>query len=74
MGDLLTLPVITSLDLPADRVLEAAKGKLKAVVILGFEQDEEGSFYFASSKADGGDILWLIENLKANLLNLAREE
>ena len=72
MGELITLHQITSLDIPADRVLTSAVGKLEKCVVMGY--DHEGNFWFSSSVADGGDVLWLLENLKANLLNLAREE
>jgi hypothetical protein len=58
---------ITKLDLPPERVLEKAGGKeLEGVVIMGFTKD--GEEYFASSYADGGTVLWLIERCKAILL------
>lgn len=72
MGDLITLNQKTSLDVPADRVLNAAIGNVEKVVIIGYDND--GAFYFASSMADGGDVLWLLENLKVNLLQIAREK
>lgn len=59
------LPVITSLDVPAERILDSAR-HLKSVVIAGY--DEEGNEWFASSLADGGDVLWLIERVKQELL------
>ena len=58
---------ITSLDLPADTVLEGAHGALKSVVLIGY--DLNGEEYFASSIADGGTALWLMERLKQKLLN-----
>ena len=57
---------ITKLDLPPDRVLESAIGKLDQVLILGF--DKNGDEYFASSQADGGDVMWLMERCKKQLL------
>lgn len=57
---------ITSLDLPPDRILEEAKGKMDGVVIMGW--DAEGNEYFASSYADGGTVLWLLEKCKTLLL------
>lgn len=61
------LPVTTRLDVPAGRVLDAAaKRGLTSVVILGYDAD--GSEFFASSFADGGDVLWLLERLKKQLL------
>lgn len=68
MGELVTFRGITRLDLPPERILEAAKSKLKHVVVLGY--DKEDNFYFASSMADGGDVLWLIETLKLRLLQV----
>jgi hypothetical protein len=58
---------ITKLDLPPERILEAAKGMdLEGVVILAFKND--GTEYFASSYADGGTVLWLLERTKKRLL------
>ncbi|MFN3169282.1 MAG: hypothetical protein ACE37E_01160 [Hyphomicrobiales bacterium] len=58
---------ITSLDLPTDRVLDGAKGECTdGVVVMGW--DDDGSLYFASSIADGGDVLWLMEKAKQALL------
>lgn len=68
MGELITFRGVTSLDLPPERILEAAKSELKHVVVLGY--DKEDNFYFASSMADGGDVLWLIETLKLRLLQV----
>jgi len=61
---------VTRLDLPTDRVLEEAKGHCSdGVVVMGF--DDDGSLYFASSIADGGDVLWLAEKMKKELLEIA---
>lgn len=58
---------ITSLDLPTERVLDGAKGTCsEGVVVMGW--DDDGSLYFASSIADGGDVLWLMEKAKQALL------
>ncbi|MEY4720052.1 MAG: Paracoccus phage vB PmaS-R3 [Pseudomonadota bacterium] len=62
---------ITKLDLPADHVIESALGKLEGVVILGYDKD--GQEYFASSYADGGDMLWLLERAKKALLEMGDE-
>lgn len=63
---------ITRLDLPVDRVLESAKEQLSGVVILGYTTD--GDEYFASTFADGGEVLWLIERSKKALLEVPDEE
>ncbi len=59
---------VTKLDLPVDTVLEAAKDSLEGVVLMGY--DKEGEYYFASTYADGGEVLWLLENLKKQLLEV----
>jgi hypothetical protein len=48
-------------------LLESATGKLKAVVIIGYDEDDNE--YFASSIADGGTVIWLMEKMKLALLN-----
>jgi hypothetical protein len=72
MGDVINLRGVTYLDLPVDRVLESAKSGLDGVVLIGW--DKEGSFYFASTYADGGDVIWLIEKAKLALLSVGRPE
>lgn len=62
------LNTVTRLNLPPDVILEAAKGTLDGVVIMGYDKDGGGE-YFASSYADGGDVLWLIERCKMALLS-----
>ncbi len=58
----------TRLDLPVDTILsKVKKAKLDEIIVIGF--DEEGDFYFASSKGDGGDMLWLLEKAKKMLLD-----
>jgi len=67
MTNVIDLPVITTLDLPPSRVLEAAiEADLQDAIVVGY--DAEGEFYFAASKADGGDVLWLLELAKKQLL------
>lgn len=63
------LPVVTSLDIPTERVLNAAlDAKLQNVFVVGV--DEDGELYFASSMADGGTVLWWMEKAKAALLDI----
>jgi len=59
---------ITRLNLDPDTTLENTKGKLKGFVILGYDLD--GTEYFASTYADGGDVLWLMERMKKRLLEV----
>lgn len=65
MGDVIPLGNVTRLDIPVDRVCEEAK-HLEGIVILGYDQD--GEEYFASSYADGGDVLWLLRKCEKQLL------
>ena len=66
MGEVIQLGGVTRLDIPADRVLEGAMGKLKSVLVIGY--DEAGEEYFASSITDGGEVLWLLERCKQELM------
>lgn len=58
---------MTTLDLTPDIVLENLKGKFEGFVVMGYTP--EGEEYFASTYADGGTALWLIERCKRALLN-----
>lgn len=63
------LPVVTTHDIPADRILRAAlKAGMSKVVILGYDADDEE--YFASSVSDGGTVLWLMERCKKKLIDI----
>lgn len=62
---------ITKLDMPPDYILEAAKGKLEGVIIIGYDAD--GEEYFASSYADGGTVNWLLDRCKGKLLSIATD-
>lgn len=69
MGRVIPLGCITKLDLPVDRVLESAKGMdLEGVVLLGYRKN--GDQYFASTYADGGEVIWLLEMCKKQLLEI----
>ena len=66
MGEIIPIGGVTSLDIPADRILDAAKGKMEGVVIIGF--DKGGEVYAASSYADGGTVMWLLEACKTKMM------
>jgi hypothetical protein len=67
--NVVVLPVVTTLPIPVERVLEkAVEADLKTVVVLGYTQ--EGEEYFASSISDGGEVNWLMDRLKLQLLNV----
>ena len=73
MGKVTILRVLTTLDVPIDRVLEGAlAADLDAVVVLGY--DKNGDEYFASSNADGGDVVWLMERMKLKLLQVTDQD
>jgi hypothetical protein len=71
MSNVIPFNGITRLDLDPDMVLENTKGKLEGVIIIGYDKD--GQEHFASSYADGGDVLWLLERMKLRLLNIEEE-
>tara|TARA_R110000868_G_scaffold218849_1_gene469662 strand:+ start:3216 stop:3446 length:231 start_codon:yes stop_codon:yes gene_type:complete len=61
--------LITKLDLPVAQILDgAAEHDLQSIVLMGYRQD--GTEYFASTIADGGEVLWLMERLKKRLLEI----
>lgn len=64
---LLTFSGKTSNDIEARKVLEAAIGKVTAVLLIG--EDTNGKWYFASSVGDKREMLWWIEEFKQRLLS-----
>lgn len=66
--NVIDLPVITRLNLDADRVLENLKGKLDGFILAGY--DKAGEMFFSSTYADGGEVLWLLEHCKKDLLDI----
>lgn len=70
--NIIRFPGVTRLDIDPNQVLQEAVGKLEGVVIAGI--DESGEHYFASSYADGGETLWLLEMCKKRLLEIGNGE
>lgn len=66
MSNVIPIGGVTKLDLNADVVLENTKGKLEGFVIAGYTT--EGEEWFASTYAEGGTALWLLERCKKILL------
>lgn len=66
---------VTRLDLPAERIIDALRDlDLEGVVVMGYQKEEAGGeLYFAASYADGGTVLWLMEQLKRRLLAVGDE-
>ena len=66
------LPVVTTLAIPVERVLQQAMEALPDVVVVIGQKD--GELYFASSEADGGTVLWWLEKAKKALLEIETTE
>ncbi len=71
MAEIHILDMVTRLDLPPDRILEAAIGNMESIIVVGYDKD--GKEYFASSIADGAQCLWLLERCKKRLLDIVDE-
>lgn len=66
MGDIIDLPVITTLDMDPDKVINNALGECPGgVVIIGY--NGEGELTFASSLASSPEVLWMLEMTKKAL-------
>lgn len=70
--NIIRFPGVTRLDIDPNQVLEEAIGKLEGVVIAGCDKD--GNHYFASSYADGGEMLWLLEACKKRLMEIGTND
>ena len=69
MGEVIEANIITKLDISVERVLrKAQEAELSGVVVIGWDKD--GELYTASSMADGGDMLWMLEMTKKKLLEI----
>jgi len=68
MGEVVGFRGYTRLDLDPDTVLENTKGQLKHFVIVGYDKDDE--FFFSSTMADGGDVMWMLELAKVKLFKI----
>lgn len=73
IGKIIPYGGITRLNLPPERLLEGAKAAdLEGVVVIGYTKDQRE--YAASSYADGGTVLWLLERTKLRLLAVVDSE
>lgn len=59
---------VTRINIPIERVLNEAKEVVDEGIVIGWDKD--GEFYFSSSYADGGEVLWLIEKAKHMLMTV----
>lgn len=65
-------PGISPNDYDANLMLEAAaRRNLKSVIILGYGED--GELFFSSSLAAGPKCLWMLEKIKARLLDIGED-
>jgi len=71
-GKVIPFGGVTKLDLDPDLVLENCKGEFEGVVLLGW--DKNGELFFSSTYADGGTVLWLLEQCKVRLLAVPPDE
>lgn len=72
MSNVIDLPVITTVPIPAEKILRRAiERDLQRCMIIGVDQD--GEMYFCSTHSDGPETLWLMEQVKAALLEVGRE-
>lgn len=64
------LDMVTSHDIPTERVLRGALAEnLKSAVVIGWTED--GEFYFSSSVSNGPSIVWDLELAKKKLLEVS---
>ena len=68
MGEIVSFRGVTKLDIDPDRMLESNKGEFKHLVMFGYDHDDK--FIFASTIADGGDVLWMLELAKLKLFKI----
>ena len=66
-GKVLRFTGITSQDHQPEQILEMVMEQdLSEVVVIG--TTSAGTFYFASSRSDAGDVLWLLERARHRLM------
>ena len=67
---ILDFPGDTTVDLPPDKVLQQAMGKLKGVMLIGFDTD--GKPYWAGSSSSVAENLLLTELARDSLVRWLR--
>jgi hypothetical protein len=72
MGEVVNLPVVTTLDLDPDRVLGDVLGKLDGFILAGVGKD--GHEMFRSTFGDKAEALWYLERCRLALLSVSVEE
>jgi hypothetical protein len=74
MGDVVGLPVITTVDLPPGKVLQGAlethlHNPFKRVLVIAVH--ENGDEFQAASDSDGAVMLWDMERVRHTLMKIA---
>jgi hypothetical protein len=72
VADVIDFPGVTLHDLPIEKVLQwAGDAELETVVVLGWKKGEAApDFYFASSIANGPEVLWLLKVAERRIMAL----
>ncbi len=72
MGEVIDLQIATRCDIEPAKVLEkASEAELAEVVVIGFRKD--GRWYFASSLADAGDVMFHLNRANHKLNTILDE-
>lgn len=66
VSDIIDFDGVTKLDIDPDKVLAGAKENLNSVIVIGW--DKEDNLYTASSSSSIGELLYLLEVAKKELL------
>ena len=72
MAKIVPIGNLTRLDGDVDEILKAAIGELEGVVLIGFKKEGE-DIWAASSYADGGTVMWLLEMCKRKMLGASED-
>lgn len=71
-SNVVVLPVTTTLDIPAERVLDGAKAaEVVECIVVGYTDDapsEVARFYFASTTCDAGRMLVMLERCRDHIM------
>lgn len=51
-----------------DQMFDELKGEYSQALVIGWDQHGDLKVYASAGLTDGGELLWLIEKFKANLL------
>jgi hypothetical protein len=66
--NVIALNVLTTINLPPERILNAAlEADLAALVVVGY--DKNGQYYFHSSIPHGATINWLLDQCKKRIID-----